>query len=178
MWGCTVKRLPSIFIIFLFVLLAIPAELFAKAKTSKIIIKGADLSVPIEITDPKTLANFIVWTGTGTGCTGACSTPSPESFIVDWSQPMANHPNGLHRYEVRFYAKMPDERLIYVVFYEYDPATQHGYVYFPGKTEEWYRLNVSTIFHGVEGKWFRASSVWEGVARPLIAGADAEAHVR
>ena len=77
-----------------------------------------------------------------------------------------------------FYAKMPNERLIYLVFYEYDPATAHGYVYFPGRTEEWYRLNVSTIFHGVEGKWLRASSVWEGVARPLIAGAKVEAHAR
>ena len=98
--------------------------------------------------------------------------------MVDWSQPIADHPSGLHRYEVSFYAKMQDERLIYVVFYEYDPATEHGYVYFPSRTEEWYRLNVSTIFHGVEGKWFRAWSVWEGVARPLIAGANAEAHVK
>ena len=32
---------------------------------------------------------------------------------------MADHPTRLHRYEVSFYAKMPDERLIYVVFYEY-----------------------------------------------------------
>jgi hypothetical protein len=79
---------------------------------------------------------------------------------------------------VSFYAKMPDERVIYVVFYEYDPATEHGYVYFPGRTEEWYRLNVSTIFHGVEGKWFPAWSVWEGVARPLIARAKPEAHVK
>jgi len=171
-----VKRLFSLSIILL--LLAIPAELFAKAETSKIIIKGADLSAPIEITNPKTLANFSVWTGTGTNCTGHCPQPSPESFIVDWSQPMADHPSGLHRYEVSFSAKMPDERLIYVVFYEYDPATEHGYVYFPGRTEEWYRLNLSTIFHGVEGKWFCAWNVWEGVARPLIAGAKGEAHVK
>ena len=166
------KRLPSVFIILL--VLAIPGELFAKAETSKIIIKGADLSAPIEITDPKTLANFLVWTGTGTGCTGACSRPSPETFIVDWSQPMQGHPSGLHRYQVSFYAKMPEERLIYVVFYEYDPAKKHGYVYLPGETEKWYRLNVGTIFHGVEGKWFPAWSVWEGVARPLIAAG----HVR
>ena len=172
--GWTVKRRLSVLIILL--LLAIPAELFAKAETSKIIIKGIDLSAPIDITDPKTLANFSVWTGTGTGCTGDCSPPSPESFIVDWSQPVAHHPSGLHRYEVSFYAKMPDERLIYVVFYEYDPATGHGYVYFPGRTEDWYRLNVSTILHGVEGKWFRAWSVWDGVARPLIT--EAEAHVK
>ena len=162
------KRLLSVLVLLL--LLAIPTVLFAKAETSKIIIKGADLSAPIEITDPKTLANFFVWTGAGTSCTGACSTPNKESFIVDWSQPIADQPSGLHRYEVSFYAKMPDERLIYVVFYEYDPATEHGCVYFPGRTEEWYRLNVSTIFHGVEGKWFRAWSVWEGVARPLIVG--------
>jgi len=64
------------------------------------------------------------------------------------------------------------------VFYEYDPATDHGYVYIPGETEEWYRLNVRTIFHGVEGKWFPAWNVWERVARPLIAGAKAEAHLK
>ena len=162
------KRLLSVLVILL--LLAIPVELFGKGHTSKIIIKGADLSAPIKITDPKTLATFFVWTGTRTGCT-PCPPASPESFIVDWSHPMADHPSGLHRYEVSFYAKMPDERLIYVVFYEYDPATEHGYVYFPAKTEEWYRLNVSTIIHGMEGKWFPAWNVWEGVARPLIAGA-------
>jgi hypothetical protein len=170
-----VKRLLSVFVILL--LLAVPIELFAKAHTSKIIIKGADLSAPIKITDPKTVANFFVWTGTGTGCT-PCPPPSKESFIVDWSHPMADRPSGLHRYEVSFYAKMPDERLIYVVFYEYDPATKHGYVYFPARTEKWYGLNVSTILHSVEGEWFPAWSVWEGVARPLIAGAKVEGHVK
>ena len=69
------------------------------------------------------------------------------------------------------YAEMPNERLVYVVFYEYDPATEHGYIYLPGRTDDWYGLNVSTILHGVEGKWFRAWSVWDSVARPLIAGA-------
>jgi hypothetical protein len=174
-----VKRLLSVLVTFL--LLVIPAEVFAKAETSKITIKGADLRVPIEITDPKTLANFSVWTGPGTSCTGAgCperSARQAESFIVDWSQAVAEPPSGLQRYEVSFYAKTPKERLIYVVFYEYDAATEHGYIYFPGRTEEWYRLNVSTIFHGVEGKWFRAWSVWESVARPLILKATSYPHV-
>ena len=49
-----------------FLSLAIPARVFAKADISKITIKGADLKTPIEITDPKTLANFNVWTGPGT----------------------------------------------------------------------------------------------------------------
>ena len=88
---------------------------------------------------------------------------------------MAEPASGLQRYEVSFYAKTPNERLIYVVFYEYDPATEHGYIYLPGRAEKWYRLNVSTIFHGVEGKWFRAWTVWESVAAPLIAGAKVRA---
>jgi hypothetical protein len=170
-----VKRPVSV--LYILLLLTIPAELFAKSETSKIIIKGADLSAPIEITDPKTLANFVVWTGPGTSCSG-CTKPSTESFIVNWSQPMAEPPKGLQRYEVSFYAKLPNERLIYVVFYEYDPATEQGYIYLPSRTDEWYRLNVSTIIHGVEGKWFHAWGAWEGVARPLIAGAKAEAHVK
>ncbi len=168
----------QLLVLVVLLLLAIPGELFAKATTSKIIIKGANLSAPIEITDPSVLAKFFVWTGAGTSCTGCSSPPSTQSFIVDWSHPMADHPGGLHRYEVSFYAKMPDERLIYVVFYEFAPASEHGYIYFPGKSDEWYRLNVSTIFHGVEGKWFHAWSAWESIARPLIASATDSPHVR
>jgi hypothetical protein len=172
-----VKRPLSV--LYVLLVLTIPAELFAKSETSKIIIKSAVLSAPIEITDPKTLANFVVWTGPGTSCSGeGCAEPGTESFIVNWSQPMAEPPKGLQRYEVSFYTKMPDERLVYVVFYEYDSATEHGYIYLPGRADESYRLNMGTIARGVEGKWFRSWGVWEGVARPLIAGAKAEAHVK
>ena len=153
-----------------FLPLVIPARVFAKADISKITIKGADLRTAIEITDPKTLANFDVWTGPGTSWTGG-SPKQADRFIIDWSQGVAEHPKGLQRYEVSFYAKLPNERLIYVVFYEYDPATEQGYIYLPGRNDEWYRLNVSTIIHGVEGRWFRACSGWDSVARPLIAGA-------
>jgi hypothetical protein len=61
----------------------------------------------------------------------------------------------------------------YVVFWEYDPRSRQGYVNLPGKADEWYRLNVSTIFHGVEGKWFRAWNRWDNMAGTLIAGAKA-----
>jgi len=133
-------------------------------RLAKITIKGADLKTPLEITDPKTLANFNVWTGPGTSWSGTSPRNWVDTFIIDWSQGGRQRPKGLQRYEVAFYAKLPNERLIYVVFYEYDPATQHGYVYLPGRTDEWYRLNVSTIIHGVEGRWFRASSDWDSVA--------------
>jgi hypothetical protein len=152
-----------------FLPLVIPARVFAKADISKITIQGVDLKTLIEITDPKTLANFDVWTGPGTRTGG--SPKQADRFIIDWSQSVTEHPKGLQRYEVSFYAKLPNERLIYVVFYEYDPATEQGYIYLPSRTDESYRLNVSTIFHGVEGRWFRAWSAWDSIARPLIAGA-------
>jgi hypothetical protein len=153
-----------------FLLLVIPARVFAKADISKITIKGAGLKAPIEITDPKTLANFDVWSGPGTSWTGG-SPKEADRFIIDWSDGVTERPKGLQRYEVSFYAKLPNERLVYVVFYEYDPVTEHGYIYLPGRTGAWYWLNVSTILHGVEGRWFREWSGWDSVARPLIAGA-------
>jgi hypothetical protein len=95
------KRLLPILVPFL--LLAVPAEVFAKAVTSKITTKGADLKVPIEITDPKALANFNVWTGPGTSCSLAAGTDCAEtsaggeSFIVDWSRAVAEASTGLQR---------------------------------------------------------------------------------
>jgi hypothetical protein len=166
-------RVTLAFVLTLLVVLSLPALLFAKGDLVRITIKGSDLKAPIEITDAKTLASFDVWTGPGTSWSGGTSPKEADRFIIDWSQSVTEHPKGLKRYEVSLYAKMPNERLIYVVFYEYDPSTEHGYVYLPGRTDEWYRLNVSTIFHGVEGRWFRAWSGWDNVASPLISGAKA-----
>jgi len=143
-------------------LVAIPSLVFAKANTSKIIIKGSDRK-SIEITDAKLLGNFRVWAGPGT------SSDDAKSLIVDWSRGrVAEAPQGLQRYEVDFYAKLPDERLIYVVFCQYDPSTAQGYVYIPGKADEGYWLDVGTILHGVEGNWFHAWSAWDEIAGPLV----------
>ena len=156
--------------LFVFFLLVIPAQLFAKADISKVTIQGGGLKTPIVIADQKTLPPFNVWTGPGT------SGPLTKEirFIIDWSQKIAERAPGLQRYQVSFYAKFPDERLIYVVFYEYDPATEQGYIYLPGKTDEWHDLNVSTVFRGVEGRWLRATSEWDNFARPLILDAKAQ----
>jgi hypothetical protein len=150
--------------------LVAPAQVFAKGETVKITIKGADLKTPIEITNPKILTEFTVWTGPGTSSSVPRFNSNAPGFIIDWSQgAIEEPPKGLQRYEVSFWAKLPKRKLIYVVLYEYDPATEQGYVYVPGRKDEWYRLNVDTIFHGVEGKWFHAWSVWNNVARPLLA---------
>ena len=144
-------------------LLVGPSLSLAKGKTVRIVIEGEDLAKPLDITDPKILANFNVWTGPGT------SNPNAPSFIIDWSQgPVTEIPNVTQKYRISFYVSSPNERLAYVVFYVDDPSTKQGYVYLPGRPDEYFWLNVGTIFRGVEGKWFHAWSVWENIAGPLI----------
>ena len=143
-------------------ILSVPTPLLAKGKTVKITIKGANLKTPIEISDPKILANFQVWTGPGT------STADSQSLIIDWSQgPDTKPPESLRRYQVSFHTD-PNEQIVYVVYYAFSPGAVQGYVYLPGDSDEWAGLNVRSIWRGVEGKWFPAWSAWERVARPLI----------
>jgi hypothetical protein len=143
-------------------ILSVPTPLLAKGKTVKITIKGADLKTPIEISDPKLLENFQVWTGPGT------STADRQSLIIDWFQgPVGKPPESLRRYQVSFHTD-PNDQIVYVVYYAFSSGADQGYVYLPGESDEWAGLNVHTIYHGVEGKWFRAWSAWDRVARPLI----------
>jgi hypothetical protein len=141
-----------------------PLPVLAKERTVKIIIKGAGLKAPIEITDPDVVAKFRVWAGRGT------SSNDRHGLIVDWSQgPVTEAANAVRRYEVSFYTGTPpNEHLAYVVYYAFSADASPGYVYLPGDSDEWASLNVRSIFRGVEGKWFRAWSAWESVARPRI----------
>lgn len=153
--------------LFALLIALVPRPLSAEECTQRITIKGPGLASPIEITDQSIARNFNVWTGLGT------STNEPEGLIVNWAQgAVAERPQGLARYEVSFYwSRITNEGPAYVVFYEYAPSIEQGYVYLPGKSEEWYVRNVRTIFRGIEGSWFRASHKWEAIARPLIAKA-------
>ncbi len=147
-------------------ILSVPTLLPAKGKTVKITIKGTDLKTPIEISDPKLLESFQVWAGPGT------STADRQSLIIDWSQgPVTKPPQSLRRYQVSFHTD-PNEQIVYVVYYAFSPSAEQGYVYLPGESDEWAGLNVRSIWRGVEGKWFRAWSAWERVARPLIEKAE------
>jgi hypothetical protein len=85
---------------------------------------------------------------------------------------MAKPPEGLEVYQISFLTTR-QARNTYVVSYVIDPATNHGYVYLPGKTEAGYADNVWMIWRGVEGNWFHAWSAWEKLAHPLIAKARA-----
>lgn len=161
------KRMVALPVMFL--LLVRPAWLFAKGDTVKITIQGADLKTSIQITDRKVLANIQVWSGLGTSSWAPGFDSEAPSFIVDWSQgSTAEPPKALPHYQVLFYANMPNERLVYVVSYAFDATTGHGYVYLPGRNDKDYRLNVGTIFRGVEGNWFHSWSQWDGIAKQLI----------
>ena len=130
----------------------------AKGPTTRIEVKSAGLSRPIEITDPEVLAGFNVWAGPGT------SSDEPQSLIVDWKKGIVAEP----RYEVSFSAKFPAERVVYVVTYCYDAAAGRGYVYLPGKGEPRYSVNVSSILRFNEGNWFVAWARWDKVIRPRL----------
>lgn len=147
----------------------LPSRLFGKGATTKVVIEGPDLSKPIEITDRKILANFNVWTGPGTFSTQAGFNANAPSFIIDWSQgPIAEVPQSIQKYQVSFYSEGPSERPVYVVYYAVSRSSEPGFVYLPGKFEEWWRLNVGSLVRGLEGKWFHAWDTWETIARPLI----------
>jgi hypothetical protein len=71
-------------------ILSVPTPLLAKGKTVKVTIKGAVLKTPIEISDPKILADFQVWTGLGT------STADRQSLIIVGVKVRSeNHPSPL-----------------------------------------------------------------------------------
>lgn len=156
---------------FAIALLLIPASrLLAKGATTRIVIEGGDLAKPIEITDRNILANFHVWAGAGTSSSQHGFDPKAPSFIIDWSQgSVAELPQALQKYQVSFYSdELSKQRPVYVVNYAICRGSEKGLVYLPGKSDEWWGLNVGSILRGVEGKWFHAWSKWEAVARPLI----------
>jgi hypothetical protein len=155
-------------------ILSVSTSLLAKERTVRITISGACLKTPIEISDPKILANFLVWAGPGT------STADQHGFIIDWSHgPVRETTAALHKYQVAFYAGAPpNERIVYEVYYAFKPGTDEGYVYLPGESDELFSHNVRSIFRGVEGKWFRAWDAWERVARPLVEKAELSASIQ
>src|SRR5882762_9317224 len=151
---------------------SIPSPVCAKGIITKVTVKGANLPAPVEITDAG-IKDFTPWAGAGVTINGIKQT---EGFIIDWNQgPLSSRPTALPRYEVSFYGKLygqpqgAKEELVHVVFYEYDSLIGRGYVYLPGKTDEWYRLNTAKMAHdSLEGSWFRATRAWDDFVRPLI----------
>jgi hypothetical protein len=148
------------------------APVGAKGPTTRIVIKDLDRGSVSEITDRSVLDQFHVWPGKGTySGPPDHTTEGTQGFIVDWQAGVVEQrPSQLRRFEVSFYVAMrngPGEELAYVVLYEGDPSTRQGYVYFPGRSDEHFRLNVRSIHRGVEGQWLRANHQWQAAIAKL-----------
>jgi hypothetical protein len=128
----------------------VPSALLAKGPATKITIESPKFARPIEITDPVITKQLQVF----------------SSLIVDWASGAVTPPAGLETYPVSFHVE--EYAHPYVVLYAPDPSGKQGYVYLPGKEDEWYRTNIGMIWRHVEGQWFRALAEWEDLARPLI----------
>jgi hypothetical protein len=166
-----VKRASAVTFILLLISI-VPALLLGKGQMVKITINGGGLSAPVETSEP-IIGKFTVWAGPGVFVNGVEQT---EGFIIDWSKGVVAHrPDGLQQYEVHFYSdfRKREGSVVYAVFYAYDPSTRQGFVYLPGRTDELFKFNTGTMWHGhgLEGNWFNATSEWERFVRPLIAKA-------
>lgn len=146
--------------------LSFSSAALAKGPTVKVTIRGADLREPIVITDAAELAAFGVWSGPGVSINGAADL---STSFADWKHRAFPYLlRDLPRYEVFFYAKVPEERLVYTVTYAFDPESAKGFIHIPGASEPSYRMNIHTILRGVEGKWFEATSAWDSLVGPLL----------
>lgn len=135
----------------------------AKGLPDKAIIRGGSLAQPIEITDRETLMLFSPWFDKFIDWEkGVVAAPATQEQVFEVSIFMKSRPDNPaqdHR----------DMRLIYTL--KYCPRTSGpGYIYLPGKDDEHYAVNVSTILRdGHDGKWHQAATAWETVVKRLIA---------
>lgn len=153
-------------------LFTLPMPASAKGPTVKIEISGSTLTAPLEITDASIVRQFSVYTGPGAGGATSSDSANQEGAFIDWPKGMlAERPKGMQSYDVKFYcarARAPhDVHIGYTVTYAYDHSRKGGYIYLPGPRDERAKLNTA-VYHGVEGNWFRASSEWERLVRPLV----------
>jgi len=185
-----VRNMKHTLILIILLSLAVSAPLWAKGEMVLIEVKGATLPAPIQITDPK-IEEFTPWSGPGVN---GARVPNADGFIIDWhagvlSQQATQHVEqqapGLQHYEISFYegcrtkndwCTEKEPRLVYVVFYDYDPSSARGFVYLPGKGDPSYQLNMGTIWRHVEGNWFLATHSWEEFIRPVIEKAITQSH--
>ena len=159
----------------------VPLPASAKDPIVSIEIKGTSLAAPIKITDAAIVSAFSIWIGPGVRVNGRPVHLDPDNtagMFIDWPKGMAGErPADLQRFDVTFWMhNAPVAREMhgwYVVTYAFDPSSAGGYIYLPGRNDDGFRRNVSSIVHGVEGNWFHSSSTWEELVRPLVEKASA-----
>ena len=128
------------------------AVAYAKLPLSSLFISGGKLPQPVEVTEPAILNSSNPWFGT---------------FIPQWNQAprerVAGPPATAPRYELSFYAASSNEppRIVYVVYYAWDPSAHRGFLYLPGHLEPWYDTNTGSIIRPhQDGRWNLADPAW------------------
>jgi hypothetical protein len=136
------KVIPRVLVV-LVIAAGFDARVDAKGPTVRLTITGPGLLQPLDVTDPDALVH--VWSA---GFIGAVTVAPAAS---------------LPRYLVSFHVQPPrsNVKVMYAVRYVVDPQTRAGFVYLPGRGEEGYRLNVSTILRETDdGRWHHAPAAW------------------
>jgi len=114
-------------------------------ETARLTVTGTGLSEPLTVTDPGTLSLSNVFRGAFFG--GPASEPDAA-----WS-----------RFTITFDIQTREGVKVsaYVLLYSRNPKTGEGFIYLPGRGDDAYRLNMSTIWReDLEGKWHRAAAEW------------------
>jgi hypothetical protein len=141
--------LASLAAVFFATLATSAAEIKSTTKL-QISVAGADARSS-EVTDPRVLALSNVYAGAFIG--------APAEVA-----------NALTLYNISFDIQALDgvKTAAYVVQYGVDGAGQ-AYVYLPGRGEEPYRRNISTILRtGQDGHWHHASAEWSAAIQPYL----------
>jgi hypothetical protein len=137
------NKLITVSLVVLAIAAGFAARVDAKGPTVRLTITGPGLLQPLDVTDPHALVH--VWS---TGFIGPITV-----------EPAASLP----RYLVSFHVQPPrsNVKVMYAVRYVVDPQTRKGFVYLPGRGEEGYGLNVSTILREADdGRWHHAPAAW------------------
>jgi hypothetical protein len=143
-----VKRVFCITIICVLTIFSWRFIAFAKGPADKITISGPGLVEPVEMTDPQSLERFSPW---------------GDEFFDSYLGVLAEPPKPDTTYQVRIYVGQRDPYT-----FQYAPLYP-GYVYLPGRGDEWYETNIGTINRpGLDGHWLYASAGWHDAAQPLL----------
>lgn len=134
-------------------LLFVLSVAYAKLALTSLLISGGKLSQRIEVSDPELLRSSHPWFGT---------------FLPQWNQAprerIEGPPAGAQRYEISFYAASSPEdapHIVYVVYYAFDAGLHSGFVYLPGRHEQWYGTNTGSILRPrQDGRWNLADRAW------------------
>ena len=162
----------------LFVLLGVistPGLALAKCPIARLQIDGPALAETITIDNPNIAGRFSIWNGPSVRVNGEPVYLDPkrqDNTFIDWPAGTVDElPKNGVKFSVTFFCFIDAAeslRRVYEVDYLFEPGSDAGYIFLPGRGDDRYGLNAASIVHFFEGDWFRSSAEWERVIRPIV----------